>query len=102
LEIAGQAIKEGDSVLICVGSANHDPEQYNDPDKLDITRTNNRHLSFGHGIHHCLGSSLAETEGQIAIRILLQRMPNLKLDTKDVEIKRPFSLRGPKALPVSF
>lgn len=102
LELGGQTIKEGDSVLLSVGSANHDPSQFTDPDKLDIKRTNNKHVSFGHGIHHCLGSALAETEGQIAISTLLRRMPKLKLETKEVEIKRPFSLRGPKALPVSF
>jgi cytochrome P450 len=102
MQVAGQTVKEGQAVLLSVGSANHDPTQFADPDKLDIKRTNNKHLSFGHGIQHCLGSSLAETEGQIAISTLLRRLPNLKLATKDIEIKRPFSLRGPKSLPVTF
>jgi len=102
LEIAGQTIKDGQSVLICVGAANHDPSQFTAPDQLDIRRANNRHLAFGHGIHHCLGSSLAETEGQIAIGALLKRMPQIKLETDHLEWKHPFSLRGPKALPVSF
>ncbi len=102
LEINGQAIKDEEPVLIAIGSVNRDPGQFAEPDRFDIARSPNKHLAFGHGIHHCLGSSLAETEGLIAIGTLLRRMPNLKLATSKVEYKHPFSLRGLKELPVTF
>ncbi|MCG8399281.1 cytochrome P450, partial [Bacillus atrophaeus] len=70
LDLHGQKIREGDTLLLLLGSANRDPEHYQNADKLDITRADNRHLAFGTGIHHCLGSSLAEVEGQIAIGTL--------------------------------
>jgi cytochrome P450 len=102
LELHGQKIKEGDTLVLLLGSANRDPEHYQNADKLDITRADNRHLAFGTGIHHCLGSSLAEVEGQIAVSTLLKRFPNLKLKSTHVEFKFPFALRGPKELLVSF
>jgi cytochrome P450 len=102
LEIGEQKVQSGQNILIAIGSVNRDPEQFPNPDTFDITRSPNKHLAFGHGIHHCLGSSLAETEGQVALKTLLTRMPNLKLATDKWEIKQPFSLRGLKALPVSY
>ncbi len=102
LELHGQKIKEGDTLLLLLGSANRDPEHYQHADKLDITRQDNRHLAFGTGIHHCLGSSLAEVEGQIAVKTLIDRFPNLALKSTNVEFKFPFALRGPKELQVSF
>lgn len=102
--IDGKTIKKDESLVICTGAANRDPEHFIDPDKLDITRSNIKHLAFGVGIHHCLGSSLATAEGEIAVATLLRRMPdiNLAIDPDKVEYKRPFSLRGPKRLPVLF
>lgn len=102
LDLHGQKIREGDTLLLLLGSANRDPEHYQNADKLDITRADNRHLAFGTGIHHCLGSSLAEVEGQIAIGTLLKRFANLKMKSTNVEFKFPFALRGPKELLVSF
>jgi len=102
LELHGQKIKTGDTLLLLLGSANRDPDHYQNADKLDITRADNRHLAFGTGIHHCLGSSLAEVEGQIAITTLLKRFPNLEMKSTNVEFKFPFALRGPKELLVSF
>lgn len=103
LELGGQKMKEGQSMFLLIGSANHDPEQFANPEKLDITRTPNKHLAFGAGIHHCLGFSLAGTEGQIAINTLINRLPNLALK-KDarLEVRKPFALRGMKAIPVGF
>ncbi len=101
MEIAGQKIKEHDMLLLLLGSANRDPAMFADPDRFDIRRENSKkHLSFGHGIHHCLGFSLAEAEGQIAIRTLFERMPDLKMKDEHVQIRTPFALRGPKALTV--
>jgi cytochrome P450 len=104
IEIGGRAISTGQTVIVSLGAANRDPERFPDPDRLDITRSDTKNLSFGFGIHHCLGSSLATAEGQLAVATLIKRMPGIKLaiDHDRIEWKRPFSLRGPKELPVSF
>ncbi len=101
MELAGQSIKEGDMILLFMGAANRDPEQFEDPDRFDITRDTKKHLAYGHGIHHCLGSSLADAEGQIALETLLKRMPNLKVLPQKIEIRPTFALRGAKRLMVS-
>ena len=68
MEIGGKEVLPEQNVIVALGAANRDPSMFAEPDKLDITRANaGKHLAFGHGIHHCLGSSLAETEAQIAI-----------------------------------
>jgi cytochrome P450 len=102
LELGGQQIAEDDTVILLPGSANHDPAQFESPETLDITRKNNKYLSFGSGIHHCLGSSLAKAEGKIALTTLMQRLPNIKLRSDDLEYRLPFALRGVKELPVTF
>lgn len=102
LELGDLKILPEQNVVIALGAANRDPAMFADPDKLDVARANaGKHVAFGHGIHHCLGSSLAETEGQIAIGTVLRRMPNLKLKTDKLEYKTPFSLRGVHSLPVT-
>ncbi|MFE1789854.1 cytochrome P450, partial [Streptomyces sp. NPDC059525] len=74
-----------------------------DPDRLDITRRDNAHLAFGHGIHYCLGAPLARLEGEIAIGTALRRLPGLALAVRPEEIAwRPGGLRGPESLPVTF
>jgi cytochrome P450 len=105
IELLGTKIAADETVIVLLGAANHDPQEFENPEKLDIRRSKNKHLSFGHGIHHCLGSSLAGMEGEIAIRQLLERMPNLKLSTKhkkEPQYKLPFSLRGVKDLYVEY
>src|SRR5437763_3821278 len=80
-ELGGRKISKGDSVLCLLGSANHDPAVYPDhPERLDIVRPNVRPLSFGGGIHFCLGAQLARIEAEIAISTLLRRIPSLRLD----------------------
>ena len=82
-------------MLCLLGAANRDPAVYPDPDRLDITRPNIRPLSFGGGIHFCLGAQLARIEAEIAIATLLRRLPNLSLDDADHPEWRPtFVLRG--------
>jgi cytochrome P450 len=86
-----------------LGSANHDPAVYADPDELDIRRTDIRPLSFGGGIHYCVGAQLARLEGEIAINTLLRRLPNLHID--DIEHpdwRQTFVLRGLNKLPASW
>jgi pimeloyl-[acyl-carrier protein] synthase len=78
-EVYGRQIGRGDAVILLLGSANHDPAVFSDPDRLDITRTDNRHLGFGAGIHVCLGAPLARLEGRIAIQALLTRYPHMRL-----------------------
>jgi len=103
-DLGGKKIPKGESVLCLLGSANHDPAVYPDrPDSLDITRPNVRPLSFGGGIHFCLGAQLARIEAEVAIATLLRRLPDLKLDDAENPEWRPtFVLRGLKQLPASW
>jgi cytochrome P450 len=103
-DLGGKRIPKGESVLCLLGSANRDPAVYPDrPDRLDITRPNVRPLSFGGGIHFCLGAQLARIEAEIAISTLLRRLPDLRLDNAENPQWRPtFVLRGLKALPASW
>jgi cytochrome P450 len=103
-DLGGTKIPKGETVLCLLGSANRDPAVYPDrPDCLDITRPNVRPLSFGGGIHHCLGAQLARIEAEVAISTLLRRLPELRLDEPDDPEWRPtFVLRGLKRLPASW
>lgn len=104
VEIGGVKIPQGDNVMCLLGSANHDPAVYPDhPDRLDITRPNVRPLSFGGGIHFCLGAQLARLEAEVALTTLLRRIPNLRIDDVENPKWRPtFVLRGLKELPASW
>jgi cytochrome P450 len=94
-------IPAGRLVLIALLGANHDGRQFDDPDRLDVTRAPNPHLAFGHGIHHCLGAPLARLEGEIAIGRLLARFERITLDDNVVLPYRNSTLmRGLTALPV--
>jgi cytochrome P450 len=103
-DLGGKRIQKGDSVLCLLGSANRDPAVYPDaPDRLDIRRPNVKPLSFGGGIHFCLGAQLARIEAEIAISSLLRRLPGLRLDDAENPEWRPtFVLRGLKRLPASW
>jgi len=99
VEFGGVTIPANESVLALLGAANRDPAQYDDPDRLDVGRPNVRPMSFGGGIHHCLGSQLARLEIELAITGLFERFPNARLpDIDTVEWKHTFTLRGPKTL----
>jgi cytochrome P450 len=100
--IGGRTIGKGEMVMPFIGAADRDPAQFPDPDRLDITRTDNRHIAFGWGIHFCLGAPLARVEGQIAINALVQRLPRLALATEAPEHRLSLTLRGLKTLPVAF
>ena len=102
--LGGKKIPKGESVICLLGSANHDPAVYPDrPDSLDITRPKIRPLSFGGGIHLCLGAQLARIEAEVAIATLLRRLPDLRLDDAENPEWRPsFVLRGLKQVPASW
>ncbi|MEU4131353.1 cytochrome P450 family protein [Streptomyces wuyuanensis] len=103
VEIAGVTVPRGATVLIASAIADRDPSRFADPDRLDVTRRDNAHLAFGHGIHYCLGAPLARLEGQIAIGTVLRRLPDLALAVRPEELDwRPGGLRGPARLPVTF
>lgn len=103
-DLGGKRIPKGETVLCLLGSANRDPAVYPDrPDRLDVTRANVKPLSFGGGIHFCLGAQLARIEAEIAIATLLRRLPDLRIDEVENPEWRPtFVLRGLKRLPASW
>lgn len=100
IEICGQPIKKGWTVLCMLGAANRDPRQFKEPNQLNLKRLNNQHLAFSAGIHACIGAQLARLEGQVAIRNLVQRFPGMKLAGPRPEWASTFGFRGLKSLPV--
>jgi pimeloyl-[acyl-carrier protein] synthase len=95
-------IRKHQAVIAVMGAANRDPERFPDPDRLDITRQDNRHLAFGWAAHFCFGAPLARIEGQIAFETMLRRFPNLALEPDPLTWRSNLGLRGLTALPVSF
>lgn len=104
LVVAGKQIKKGEMVFIALSSANRDSKEFIEPDSFDITREANNHLTFGKGVHFCLGAPLARLEGEIAISALLERLPELKLSTeKDfIEWRPGIIIRGTKEITLTF
>jgi cytochrome P450 len=102
VQVGGRTIARGEMVMPFIGAADRDPAQFPDPDRLDITRSDNRHVAFGMGIHFCLGAPLARVEGQIAINTLVQRLPGLALATEKPEYRQSLTLRGLTALHLAF
>jgi cytochrome P450 len=102
-EIGGISLEKGQTVICLLGAANRDPEIYSDPDRLDITRRDVQPLSFGGGIHYCLGAQLARIEAEIAIATLLRRLPSLQPnDIEHPDWRQTFVLRGLNKLPASW
>lgn len=100
VSIGGQSIPKGQTLSLKLGAANRDPAQFEDPDRLDITREPNLHTSFGWGIHFCAGAPLARRETEIAFTTLLRRFPRLKLDEEGVEWQQNNTFHNLKRLPV--
>jgi pimeloyl-[acyl-carrier protein] synthase len=99
-EVDGRRIREGQILHIMIGAANRDPAQFHDPDRLDITRNPNRHVSLGHGVHYCLGAALARLELRVAVVGFLARFPDYKLATDDIVFMDRTASRRPTSVPV--
>ena len=99
VELHGTPVLEGSTLLLLNGSANRDERQFADPDRLDVRRRDIRHLSFGYGIHFCLGASLARLEARVALDEVLSRWPDWQIDHDRAEMARTSTVRGWKRLP---
>jgi len=102
VEMGGKLIREGQRVFAFVNSANRDPEAFDDPERFDIGRLHNPHLTFGHGIHFCLGAPLARLEAEIAATRLAERLPQVHLSPGEPQWHDSLILRGVKSLPVAL
>ncbi|THC46404.1 cytochrome P450 [Streptomyces sp. A1499] len=104
MALGGQRIAAGDPVLVVLAAADRDPERFEHPDTLDLSRRDNQHLGYGHGIHYCLGAPLARLEGRTALATLLRRLPDLRLaaDPADLRWRGGLIMRGLRTLPVEF
>jgi cytochrome P450 len=102
VELRGKQIKERDRVRWVIPSANRDPEKFERPDEMDITRWPNPHVAFGAGVHHCLGSTIARVEGQEVFRILADRYPNLEMLPHESEYHPSMALRSMMQLPMQL
>ena len=100
IDVCGQHLRKGWTVLCMLGAANRDPKQFKEPNQLDLERLNNQHLAFSAGLHFCIGAQLARLEGQIAILNLVQRFPEMRLVGPQPEWASTFGFRGLKSLPV--
>lgn len=104
ITIAGQTIPAGDRIWLCLASANRDPAHFTEPDEIGIADMRRPHLSFGHGIHYCLGAPLARLQTTVAVASLFDRFPGIRLavPVQDLQWRESFRLRGLVALPVSL
>jgi hypothetical protein len=102
VELGGRVIRKGQAVMAVMAAANRDPERFPDPDRFDITRTDNRHLAFGYAAHFCFGAALARVEGQEVFEAIMQRLHELELKPGPLTWRNNLGLRGLTALPVKF
>ncbi len=96
----GRTLRRGDLVAVVMGAANRDERHFVAPDTLDLTRSPNRHLSLGVGIHYCMGAALARTEGRILLTELLQCLPHWQIDLDNLTWQRTVAVRGLAQLPI--
>jgi cytochrome P450 len=99
-ELRGKTLRAGDRVFAMVNAANHDPEVFELPERFDIGRAPNRHLTFNHGIHFCLGAPLARSEARIAVSRLFARFPDVAMATETVDYMDTLTMRGVREMPM--
>lgn len=102
VELGGKKICKRQAVIAVMAAANRDPERFPDPERLNLTREDNRHLAFGWATHFCFGAPLARIEGQIAMATLLRRFPKLALEPGPITWRTNLGLRGLSALPLTL
>ena len=102
VELGGKLIRKGQAVMAVMAAANRDPERFPDPDRFDVSRTENRHLAFGYAAHFCFGAALARVEGQEVFEAIIRRLPDLQLQPGPLVWRNNLGLRGLTALPVKF
>ena len=100
MEFEGRQVRKGQGVMVLLGSANRDPEMFSDPDRLDLSRQEANHISFGRGIHHCLGASLARLEGRLTFEALLERFADIRMKADRPVFRDNIILRGLEVLPI--
>jgi cytochrome P450 len=100
VEYYGTTVPEGSAMLLLVGSANRDERRYDRPDEFDIHRTDGQHLTFGYGLHFCLGASLARLEGRVALDELLTRFPEWHVDYDGITLSSTSTVRGWESMPI--
>jgi cytochrome P450 len=100
VEYYGTTVPEGSAMLLLVGSANRDERRYDRPDEFDIHRTDGQHLTFGYGLHFCLGASLARLEGRVALDELLTRFPEWDVDYDNIRLSSTSTVRGWESMPI--
>jgi cytochrome P450 len=101
VEFDGRHVNKGQGIMVLLGSANRDPEVFSEPDRLDLTRQEANHISFGRGIHHCLGASLARLEGRLTFEAIMERFADIRMQTDRPVFRDNIILRGLEVLPVS-
>jgi cytochrome P450 len=100
VEVHGTTVPEGSAMLFLIAAANRDDRRFPDGDTFDIHREVRQHLSFGYGIHYCLGAALARLEGRVALDEVLQRFPEWEVDVDGARMASTSTVRGWEALPV--
>jgi len=98
----GQTVPAGSRLALLTGSAGRDERQFPEPDVFDVTRTFDRHLTFGYGVHYCLGANLARLEAKVVLEETLRRLPAWHVDEQLVELARTSTVRGPIHVPITF
>jgi cytochrome P450 len=100
VEYYGTTVPAGSPILLLIGSANRDPRGYSDPDVYDIRRADIQHLTFGYGLHYCLGANLARLEGRVALDELLNRWPEWDVDYDQIKLAPTSTVRGWERMPL--
>jgi cytochrome P450 len=102
IEAGGHPIRCGDPVTLVIGAANRDPAVFEDPDRLDVGRDARAHLTFGHGMHYCLGGPLGLVETEVALAAIMSRVTGLRLTGAPLRWQDSINFRFLNGLPVTF